>query len=277
MAGQGAFGAVPGVTGLPNPSADLAAQYPGLSGTNAQLSANILSRLKGEIPMDVQNKIQDAGARFGVTSGMPGSGLANAGIARNLGLTSLDLQNQGVQQYNQTIPTISGTQTVRPETQIGLSQSNAALKAAPDPTQAAAASLDIQDRYMNMLANRNRNPASGTGTYANSATGQPIINTPTATRPQTGGSSGGGYGGGGGGYLTPDEEWFMGQSGVGPGTGRLVTPDGRVITYDPQNGVQGQGGTGFAPENTAAFAGGMQDYSQNPYMSPDEEWFMGGY
>lgn len=162
--GQGAFGLVPGATALPDPYGDLSKQFPGLGATNAKLSGNILSKLSGELPKDVQDYIQNVGAQYGVGSGMPGSGLARSRTARDLGLTSLDLTRQGAAEYASTIPTISRTQTVSPETQIGLAEHNAALAAAPDPALAQMASLDIYNRYLNAISSRS-GPAGGSGGY----------------------------------------------------------------------------------------------------------------
>lgn len=180
--GQGAFGLVPGATALPDPFADLSKQYPNLGATNAQISGNIMSKLRGELPADVQNYIQNVAAQYGVASGMPGSGLMANRTARDLGLTSLDLTKQGAAEYASAIPTISRTQTVAPETQIALAQANAALAAAPDPALAGITSLSIYDRYLQSMANRS--PAGGTMAPPRTSTGSTYPGTaPDATAP----------------------------------------------------------------------------------------------
>lgn len=63
----------------------------------AQSSGNTLSNLKGEIPPDVLALIQQQAAERGVATGSPGSPNSNAAYLRALGLTSLQLQNQGEQ------------------------------------------------------------------------------------------------------------------------------------------------------------------------------------
>lgn len=169
--GQGPFGLVPGATELPDPYADLKKVIPDLDQLNTALGANIYSKLKGELPQDVQNLIRDKAAAAAVGGGMPGAGLYGNRTARDLGLTSLDLTKQGVSEYNATIPTIKSTQTVSPETEIALSQSNAILAAAPDPAAGASASMDIFNRYLNSLANRTTKggygPSGSSGSYLN--------------------------------------------------------------------------------------------------------------
>lgn len=73
-------------------------------GTNlAQQSTNTGSMLRGEVPLDVRNQIQQAGAERGIATGAPGSSNANASWLKALGLTSLGLQQQGGQNFSQQI------------------------------------------------------------------------------------------------------------------------------------------------------------------------------
>lgn len=146
--GTNAYGYVPGATGLPDPAGDLSKLYPNLTGTNAAISGNIMHELSGELSPETVNSIRDRAASFGVSSGMPGSGLASYGGLRNLGIATEDLQQRGLQDYLGATAGISKTQTVNPETQIGLSQSNAALNAAPDPTMAAKEQQRLFDEYL---------------------------------------------------------------------------------------------------------------------------------
>jgi hypothetical protein len=79
---------------------------PGWQGMYSQMGTNVTSELGGNIPQDVQNQIQRFGAQQQLTSGIGGAGgvgPAGAGAlmtgktitARDLGLTSLSLMNQG--------------------------------------------------------------------------------------------------------------------------------------------------------------------------------------
>lgn len=67
-------------------------QYGGLA---RQSSANTMNLLRGVVPEDVTQQIQQRGAERGVAMGSPGSPNANAAWLRALGLTSLGLQQQG--------------------------------------------------------------------------------------------------------------------------------------------------------------------------------------
>ncbi|HEU4344058.1 MAG TPA: hypothetical protein VFU31_21090 [Candidatus Binatia bacterium] len=137
--GKGPYGLVPGSQGLPDPFPDLAKRFPGLEQSNAQLAQNIMSELSGELPPDVIAAIEDEAARFGITSGMPGSDLARRRGARNLGLSTLDLTRAGLQDYLNATAGISRTQTVDPALKAQIAAHNALLNAAPDPAAAAAA------------------------------------------------------------------------------------------------------------------------------------------
>lgn len=148
--GQGPYGLVPGEQGLPDPFADLAKVYPGLAQSNAQASQNIMSELQGELPPDVIAAIQDEAARFGLTSGMPGSDLARRKGARNLGLTSLGLTQRGLQDYLGATQGIKATQTVDPGLQANIAAGNAVYNAAPDPE---AAANELANRYRSGLGN----------------------------------------------------------------------------------------------------------------------------
>jgi len=90
------------------PYSDLTAAYPNLSKTTAQVSSNIMKRLRGELSPETQNAIQDASARFGITSGMPGAPIASYRTARDLGRATEDIQRAGGEDFLNTINTYSG-------------------------------------------------------------------------------------------------------------------------------------------------------------------------
>src|SRR5882672_3304210 len=116
----------------------LNAAYPNLTGTNAGLSSALLSELSGQLSPQTQAAIADAAASFGVSSGMPGSGLVMNRYPRDIGLASEEPMHQGIGDYSSVIPSISGTQTVAPGQAAGLNAEigamNATNSAAPDPT-----------------------------------------------------------------------------------------------------------------------------------------------
>lgn len=159
QAGAGTFGAVPGAIGMPNPSADLASVYPNLSGTNRAISGNIMSGLMGQLSPGTVNAIQNATAAWGLSNGIPGSGLQQNVGATQIGKTSEALQQQALQNYNQTVPTISSTQTVSPTLQTEIAATNAQNAAAPNPTASASYAQELFNQYLSRLSG----PAGGTG------------------------------------------------------------------------------------------------------------------
>jgi hypothetical protein len=151
-------GAIPPITG-PN----LGGVYPNLSGTNAALSSSLASELTGQLSPQTIAAINDAAASWGVTSGMPGSGLAMNRFPRDIGLASEDLINRGIGNYSSVIPSVSATQTVSPAQAAPLNTEIAAMNAinaaAPDPAAAGSYAQNLFDRYLKSLST----PAGGTG------------------------------------------------------------------------------------------------------------------
>lgn len=135
--GQGAYGLVPGNLQTPDPFADLANLYPNLSGANAQVSRDVMSQLKGELSPETIAAIQDDAARFGITSGMPGSELAGRRGVRSLGLNVENLQNQGQQNFLAATTGIRQNQILDPALRSAIAERNATFNAAPDPQAAA--------------------------------------------------------------------------------------------------------------------------------------------
>ena len=166
QSGQGIFGSVPGPISLPSPFSDLSNVYPNLSGTNAQVSGVIGSQLAGQLSPQVLSNLQNQAATFAAGSGQPGSNAIPGTLANNNNLlgnirTTEQLQQQGLQNYNQLIPTISGTQTVNPALQTEVAGTNALFGAAPNPSQAASYAQSLFDQYLSALSG----PAGGTGAF----------------------------------------------------------------------------------------------------------------
>ena len=72
---------------------------PGYSAMTGTASKNIASELKGEIPQDVQDAIQNSSAAKALGGGFGGSGMHGNLVARDLGLTSLSLTQQGLNSF----------------------------------------------------------------------------------------------------------------------------------------------------------------------------------
>lgn len=77
-------------------NAALERMLPGYAGLRDKTTSNISSMLRGELPSDVENLINRQAAERGVSTGTSGSGFSEAGAVRNLGLTSLNLIQQGL-------------------------------------------------------------------------------------------------------------------------------------------------------------------------------------
>jgi hypothetical protein len=68
---------------------------PGFGAASKQIGANANSELQGDIPTDVSDAIQKSSAAQALTGGFGGSGLSGNLLAKDLGLTSLDLMGIG--------------------------------------------------------------------------------------------------------------------------------------------------------------------------------------
>lgn len=77
-----------------------AALEAGLPGQLSQASSNIAALLRGEIPTDVGQQIARTSAAAGFRGGFQGSKLGGNLTARDLGLTSLGLQQTGLQNFS---------------------------------------------------------------------------------------------------------------------------------------------------------------------------------
>lgn len=83
--------------------------YPNAAATGSEVSGNTLSRLRGELSPETLSAIQDKAARFGMSAGIPGSGVSGSYGRKLLGQTIEGLQSQGLQDYLNTLKTYSGT------------------------------------------------------------------------------------------------------------------------------------------------------------------------
>ena len=141
QSGSGVFGSVPGPTQLPNPFGNLASVYPNLSASDQGVSSTVLGNLMGTLSPDVLNQIQTSGAQNAFASGMPGSGFGQNAELAAAGQASQQEQATGASQYSGVIPGITSTQTLAPQTQIGIAESNANLAASPNPSEAGLFNL----------------------------------------------------------------------------------------------------------------------------------------
>ena len=185
--GQGAYGLVPGPIGVPPSTYSQATDaLPGLKSAGTQASNNIMNELQGQISPQALRNIQDAAARFGVSSGMTptNSPVGTNGVptlAINAALlgnyrTTEQLQQQGQQDYRNLLGAV-GQQQINPALAAEIAAANAQLRAAPDPQKAAEQQLANYwaalgaTRGLGLQGARGfssigSGPSGGTGSYA---------------------------------------------------------------------------------------------------------------
>ena len=102
---------------------------PGYQAIKAKVGKNISSQLSGEIPQDVQDFIQRKAAAKSFSSGFGGSGMAANLTARDLGLTSLQLTQEGLDSATRWISSAAvaprfdvSSMFITPQQRIGFAQ-----------------------------------------------------------------------------------------------------------------------------------------------------------
>jgi hypothetical protein len=111
----------------------LNSSIPGFDKLQSTRSANAQSLLSGQIPPDVAAAIQRSDAAKSLTGGYAGSGAARDLTARDFGLTSLDLMNQG----NTQTSGIIGSTPLAHQQDIGALQINPGSVYSEDVNQRA--------------------------------------------------------------------------------------------------------------------------------------------
>lgn len=84
----------------------LETMLPGYGKLRDKGTANIASLLRGEIPKDTERLLEQRAAERGVKLGTSGSGFESADLLRNLGLTSLQVTQQGLDSASRWIAQI---------------------------------------------------------------------------------------------------------------------------------------------------------------------------
>jgi len=254
-AGQGPFGLVPGPIGDVSDIAynDMLKRLPTLPAMNASAASGVTARLMGQLSPETQAALQDIGARFGVASGMPGSGIARFRTARDLGRTTEDIQRAGLQDYGALLAD-NQRLNVSPETQIAAKERDLELAAAPDPAQQAAYQQQLFQQQLAALSRGGggRAPSGGTGSYGDRF--QELLN---ALKPAPSGGTGK--------YSTPTPAPTRGG-----GTGSFSNEYGDTWSTGP-NGMNFTGGSywddpnAFITENGIEYGNGvptMNDFTQ---------------
>lgn len=164
------YGSQPGFVNLPaNIYQQIQHQAPGATALTDKSVSNIGEQLAGTLPSDVATNIQDYGAAWGISSGMPGSGMAHNLTLKDLGLTSLNEQQQGFGNYMNFLGSFGQTLTP-PQLGYEANLQNIMNAAAPDPTSVAQGELQTQNdaQYPNFSNPYGLGPGTtqtGPGTY----------------------------------------------------------------------------------------------------------------
>jgi len=134
---RSAYGSVPAPIGIPpNLFTQLSGAVPGFSANTAGTGDVIRSQLAGNVSPMTLNALKTGAAQFGISSGMPGSGLETNQLFGNIAGFSEGQQQKGVQNYLSEVGALGPTMT-NPNLAAEISARNAELAAAPDPKLAA--------------------------------------------------------------------------------------------------------------------------------------------
>lgn len=151
------YGRRPDPVTLADPASNLGQQIPGLQNMNASLSGEIQRMISGTDP-NLPILAQNTGANRAAALGMTGSGFGS----RMADLSLYDRRNQqrmqGISAYNQTIPTISGTQTNSPTLQMANQTQNNIWDSSPNPAAATQEALRLYQQQLGQLSGNTQNP-----------------------------------------------------------------------------------------------------------------------
>ncbi len=125
------FGSRPNYSNVKSPYQQVQALAPNLPKLTSYAANDIYSELQGQLPADVMNQIKNAGAAWGVKSGMPGSMAAQNVTLESLGLNTFGEQQKGQADY---INFLTGTGSQMMPVGEQVMAANAA--AAPNPVSA---------------------------------------------------------------------------------------------------------------------------------------------
>ena|SRR5947209_8402690 len=132
-----AYGTVPNpISTPPNLFSQLSGAVPRFGANTAGTGNVIGSELAGNVSPGTLNALKTGAAQFGVSSGMPGSGLEQNQLFGNIAGFSENQAHRGVQDYLSQVGALGPTMT-NPNLAAEISARNADLAAAPDPKLAA--------------------------------------------------------------------------------------------------------------------------------------------
>lgn len=107
------------------------ANLPNFAANMGKRSENTTQMLEGQVPQDVIQQIAQQAAERGISGGAPSSPNSGAAYLRALGLNSLQMQQQGAQQFSQEIadtpvPEIWNPMSLAVPMMLGQQEQNAA-------------------------------------------------------------------------------------------------------------------------------------------------------
>lgn len=143
---------------LADPYAELSAIYPNLGQTNNAISAETLRMIQGTDP-NLPILAQNTGASRGAALGVPGSQFSDRMGDLSLYDRLAQQRQQGISNYNQTVPTISATQTNSPALQAQTQSQNNIWQSSPDPAAAAQEALRLYQQQLNQLSGSYSSPS----------------------------------------------------------------------------------------------------------------------
>lgn len=238
-AASGAGGAANLNTALPGATTAL--------GNELQLGNTLMA---GQLPADVTRNLEQTAAERGVMTGAPGSDNSNAALLRDLGLTTLDLEQMGTKDVQGAVgqaprgPEFNpASQLITPGDVLSQLNYNSDLAAAPNPEAAAMTNLAALGGARSFGGGglppggtESPTASGGPGTltgYSNSPYtnygGQFLLNPPSGpgeANPGEGDTGGGWSDNGDGTYTTP--------------YGLIVDADGRPVGFDGGGGQEAQ-------------------------------------
>jgi hypothetical protein len=165
------FGGTPDYSKVLSPYQQVQGVVPGLPTMTGTAASNIQNDLSGLLSPDVQQQIKNAGAAWGINSGMPGSGAAGNVTLQSLGLTSLGEQQTGLTDYTNFLTGVGG-QMMPVSTEMNMAEAGAA----PSPIFTGILSL-LGTALGGYLGAQNQSTQSSSST--------PSSSTPSSSTPPT--------------------------------------------------------------------------------------------
>jgi hypothetical protein len=256
-AGAAAYGTVPGPVGLPPNLWQQAGQaVPGIPTMAGSLAGVIGQWGQGKVSTGTQDQIQDYAASRGLSSGIPGmysGGLFSNLSARDIGLTSEQLQQQALSAFPSFMNSIYSGMT-DPNLAYQNEVRTSDLASAPNPTASANRNLDLYNQYMQAMYQSGGGPAGGTGNYSMAPSPFQATN-PFTQRTGSGGTGYYGQGNYGSFGTSPYQVWSSG--------GGMWNP--QVPNYDLTTG-----GVGYDSGVNPNYAEDIASYQSNNQQTLDD-------